>query len=117
MLNDGAINNNLTRGNKEEITSWCMPSDTYEDVTVLASGQSYTAPANGYFSYNCGATNAGGYIKLVNTNTKISTSSSYGANGNGNFGGFVPAKKGDSVSMNYDKISSWTNFVFIYCEG
>ena len=94
-----------------------MPSDTYDDLTLLASGQSYTAPANGYFSYNCGAVNAGGYVKLVNTNTKISSSSNYGANGNGDFGGFVPAKKGDSVTMKYNLVSSWTNFVFVYAKG
>ena len=117
MLNDGAINNNLTRGNKEEIISWSMPDNYSENLTLGTSGTAYTAPANGFFSYDCSSKNAGGYVKLLNTNTKIASSSSYGSNGNGDFGGFIPAKKGDSVTMKYNYISSWVSFVFIYCDG
>ena len=47
MLNDGAINNNLTRGNKQEIVGWGIPDYT----AIVSITNPYTAPSNGFIKY------------------------------------------------------------------
>lgn len=55
--------------------SWSMPSDTYVDLTLGASGSTYTAPANGWFVLKglSPNTNTGGEVKLVNETNSFET--------------------------------------------
>ena len=109
---------NTTNQAKILISGMGMPSDTFIDLTLGASGTTYTAPANGYF-YLC----------------KIAGSDWYYINGtvirNGTplFGNFdsdyrtSPLKiilnvlKGDSVQIDYNATGATTYFRFIYAVG
>ena len=104
-----------------------MPSSRYINLTLGASGSTYTAPANGYFSVGGNFGNVNGYFSLVNKNNatgQVLLTSEAKANG-GSFGCFcwVPVKKGDIVLAyyNYSPFSSTESdtpfFIFIYAEG
>ena len=93
--------------------SWAMPSNTYDDLTLGASGATYTAPANGWFSIAA----MGREIRLWN-------------NLIGNSGGAytsdfanmisVPVKKGQTIILQYNTCSisdSWCYFRFVYANG
>lgn len=43
---------NVTATGSSTAAGWAMPSTTYTDLTLGASGATYTAPANGYFTIN-----------------------------------------------------------------
>lgn len=100
-----------------------MPSGTYENLTLGASGTAYTAPANGWFSFTTWTlATPTAYFQLVNRTAKdlgILLVPHQGAGYQQK--GFVPAKKGDSVSLYYGNIdlttSGRTSLLFIYAEG
>ena len=43
---------NITAEAKSQIAGHGMPSSNYVDLTLGASGATYTAPASGYFEFN-----------------------------------------------------------------
>lgn len=106
---------NLTNIGKIVGAGLGMPSDTYTDLQAVASGGSYTAPANGYFAigFNFTATN-GGYIHVVDAAQRgytvwshIQLSRLYVS---------LVARKGQQITFEYGNISF--NFIrFIYAEG
>ena len=79
-------------------------------MTLNASGNSYTAPANGYFNVvlNCGG-------KWANISTSTGLYTAYGNNtyANANF----PVKKGDKITITYESGVTANRFRFIYAEG
>lgn len=96
-------------------SKWSLPSNSYENLTVAASGSTYTAPANGYvcFVTTTGATQ-NNYTYLNNETCRVNTY----AMGNAAVvtSGYVPVKKGDIFSLGYfDSIIG--TFIFIYAEG
>lgn len=103
---------------KERITSWGMPSDTYEDLTLGAEGTSYTAPANGWFQLTRRFTN-GHYGTLANDTSNIATSNYDNVGGTININ--ICARKGDIVTVYYggtiDSSYQYARFQFIYAEG
>lgn len=94
---------------------WAMPSDTYIDLTLGASGSTYTAPANGYYVLDCPisanpgsiwAGTSGWFDGRMNTAGSIQWTS--------------PAcKKGDVTTINYVNLNtgSIAMFKFVYAEG
>ena len=104
----------LDWNDKRTIAGWSMPSSQYQTVTLLASNNTYTAPANGYFHLNF-STLTGGfhYIHLVGHvgQTFFSTSDSLTG-----LHISIPAEKGESVLVSYGSISA-SNFRFYYAEG
>lgn len=122
--------NNVIPNNPSLISSYSMPSDKYIDLTLGASGSTYTAPANGYFQV-CGvggtdnvASALGIYLASNNenfTNSPISArETSWGVQ-------FMcvtlPVTKGDIVGVNWSDVtfiySGYSNLglKFIYAEG
>ena len=92
-----------------------MPSDTYENLTLGASGSIYTAPANGWFTYSTTNTSTqNNFIYLNNETAKLTSYSMAVAGVVAN--GFIPAKKGDLVSLGYFN-SVIAVFRFIYAQG
>lgn len=96
-----------------------MPSDNYIDLTLGASGTSYTAPADGYFYISKQAGSDWYYFELeINDN-----------NGNFLYAGwnsdyrnspcacFVPIKKGNICKVIYNAYGVTNNFRFIYAQG
>lgn len=105
-------------------TSWLsglgMPSDKYIDLTLGASGSKYTAPANGWFSFECGFTAAfNSWASLGYTNYQIRDSRNGTTAGTSSHTLFIPVSKGRECYLTYGNLNSShsTNLRFIYAEG
>lgn len=105
---------NLNNNGKSLIAGLGMPSSVYDDLTLGASGATYTAPANGWFYLNKSG-NAGEYNIITNNSNGLQT------------GGIqvagqhrvppMPALKGDIISISYTSTLAVNMFRFIYAEG
>ena len=106
---------NLSTEGRTTGASLAMPSNKYIDLTLGASGTTYTAPANGWFYLNKVTAYAGEYINM-------NSSAGYGVNIQG-FGNnsspkiYLPVKKGDVVVVSYNATGSTTRFRFYYAQG
>lgn len=116
LIDAGRIAEQLaTKTDMLQASGASMPSSKYVDLTLLASGSTYTAPANGYFQVitttNSTVTN---YTYLLNTTTGMS---SY-AMANAKIQAAIPleAKTGDIVRLSYIG-SIVQSFRFIYAVG
>ncbi|MBP5615330.1 MAG: hypothetical protein J6X42_02095, partial [Alphaproteobacteria bacterium] len=107
---------NFTATGKSTIAELPMPSDSYVDLTPVASGSLLvTAPANGYVYLEGTATTSVSYCSLdVNhTYAKISWCTAGVTNG---LCAFVPVRKGADVYMSAYAFAT-TFCKFIYAEG
>lgn len=101
---------------KSEISGWGMPSSRYIDLTLGASGSTYTAPANGYFIIRKYATGTAQAFYFHNKTSGISTYTGSPSTG-WEICLSINAKKGDIVEI-YDSLGGVTEyFRFIYAEG
>lgn len=107
---------NFTATGKSYLSSLGMPSDTYEDLTLGASGDTYTAPANGYYAFSKYSTAVNQYYGVVNTNNNIRCEGR-SVNSSVLCGVFVPVKKNDVVQVGYGLGGATEVFRFIYAEG
>lgn len=112
---------NLSNTGKSLISGLGMPSDNYDDLTLGASGATYTAPANGWFIFRKTATGAGQYIGATNlgkNGTSNIADSCIFATGNGaQLAVTIPAKKGDIIGYGYTTAGATITFRFVYAEG
>lgn len=92
-----------------------MPSGSYINLTLGASGATYTAPADGSYFLNKSAANVG-EILYPNNDT-----AGYGrknfATGAGHFWCDLPVKKGDVINITYTATGTTNVFRFYYNEG
>lgn len=88
-----------------------MPSSTYEELTVGATGSTYTAPADGFFLAR-GETNASGQYLQLSGSLNIVV---YGP-ANQILRCFVPASKGKSITFGYTAVSN-VSLQFFYANG
>lgn len=105
---------NLTATGKEKAANLAMPSSSHIDLTLGASGTTYTAPADGYYCYYGHINN--GYLHFGNLTASVYSMFQF----NGDSGGascFIPVQKGQIVAANYANIVSTTFFRFVYAEG
>ena len=118
LINAGRIEEklvNLIPDNSSLIAGYAMPSSTYENLTVGATGTTYTAPANGYFFLR-GQGADGTYIGLYEADTyfgmraEISGGSAHNAYIN------LPVRKGQIITLIYS-VASILNFRFFYAQG
>ena len=109
----------LKQSDKTNITNWSFPSNKNIDLTLGASGSTYTAPANGWVSIKGTSTSTVSYIHLLilmdNDNEY------YGDNPvntvtNGSIATVLPIKKGDRYQVRYESLKNLV-FRFIYAEG
>ena len=91
-----------------------MPSGTYEDLVLGASGTAYTAPANGWFVFGKATDSANQYISL--NNDKISITSFAPLIGE-NIRIYIPVLKNDNVKVSYNAAGTIVAFRFIYAQG
>ena len=97
------------------VSAQAMPSGKYIDLTLGASGSTYTAPANGYFAISKPAGGTGQFHALTNVTAHMSIA------GIPNFVGagaevFIPAKRNDKITVHYTTTGTAT-FRFLYAEG
>lgn len=111
--------------NKVDIdSSWGFPSNRYIDLTLGASGSSYTAPANGWFSIAKRGSGNGQSLMLYLGETASSAQSrlfrqefTTSALTTSVLGSFMPCKKGDKITIEYTIGGALQHFRFIYAEG
>jgi hypothetical protein len=81
---------NLVGAGTSRGAGWAMPSDTYEDLTLGASGTTYTAPANGWVSLVLKANASLGWVTYICEGVRFVTLSPTSAE---RFSLCVPVKK------------------------
>lgn len=91
-----------------------MPSVKYTELTLGASGSSYTVPANGYFFFakHCLANQ---YIFLTNNTSSLRSRSVAPIESDMEI--WLPCKKGDTVVIAYSASGNTMYFRFVYAEG
>lgn len=110
---------NISATGKSKASDYAFPSDTYVELTLGASGSTYTAPTNGYFVL-AGRLSAPGQIVLHNTSSRLQSSRWIGvASGTASIA--VLAKRNDTVVAAWDNTLSINEeglyFKFVYAEG
>lgn len=118
-LNDKADTDltNVTDTGYIKMAGASMPSNTYVDLTLGASGATYTAPADGWITFRFEATAAGAWMYAEVTEMKITKQqSAYGANYQ--IGTTFPVLKGQTLTLMYSNINTTPLvFRFIYAQG
>ena len=109
---------NLSTAGKDLASGLGMPSSRYTDLTLGASGTTYTAPANGYFCLK-GNNGINGNFQIsfhnITANFRQTVS---GDNWADWVSTYIPAKKGDVVNLLYANVTASSHsFLFIYAEG
>ena len=102
----------LDYNDKSTISGWSMPSSRYIDLSLAASGSTYTAPANGWFSWYCHQNN-NGYIFVQSSASLLPNRV---ANSSNDVAGFIPVRKGDIVYVEYNNLG-FNRLRFIFAEG
>lgn len=91
-----------------------MPSNKYIDLTLGASGTTYTAPANGWFIFSKRGTTAGQWMTAdCGAQRQCYTSSSNGAEATI----YMAVKKGDVLRLNYNLNGEKVFSRFVYAQG
>ena len=107
---------NVIAAGSSTAAGWAMPSGVYEDLTLGASGSTYTAPANGWLVVKKNASAQHQELRLTNNANGligyiISSSS------NATVSASVQCKKGQTISIYYALGGSTQFCHFIYAEG
>lgn len=103
---------NFSQAGKSYLSGLGMPSNRYIDLTVGVSGSTYTAPANGWFSWYCNQNNNG----YVFVQTSASLLPNRVPNSSHDMAGFIPVKQGNIVYVEYANLA-FNRLRFIYSEG
>lgn len=122
-LNAGVITNfrqnqifkALDRNDTEFISHQAFPSKKYKNLTLGASGTTYTAPDDGWFCINKCSVNANEFINMVVDNI-------YSVNNVQPVPGYntrllIPVSKNSVVTITYDLGGTTELFRFIYANG
>ena len=96
---------NINASGKSFASGLAMPSSRYIDLTLGASGATYTAPANGYFCFNGkDSSNTGTAEVVIRNQTRyfgVAGSNTNSTRTPAWSGYILPAKKGDTVYLYY----------------
>jgi hypothetical protein len=90
-----------------------MPSNAYDDLTLGASGSTYTAPADGYFFLDKSVNYVGQWIYM----TGVMGSTVLSPDSTASLITFVPVQKGQQITINYTAAGNTNRFMFIYAVG
>lgn len=118
---NGKADNDLTNVNDSGTSrgaGWAMPSDTYEDLTLGASGTTYTAPANGWVQFTQRMKN--GSIIIANDTTRLCGHCSNNTSTMTTMNCYIPVIKNDEFRVFYTGTTEANNdnrFIFIYAKG
>ena len=121
QVNQGLISrastdlDNMSNAGKIIGSSLGMPSNSYTDLTLGASGSTYTAPANGWFAINKG-TIGNQFVYIFNLSSKFNVAMAH-ETGNWFALTYMPVKKGDIIQVDYNAQGTLEYFRFIYAVG
>ena len=107
---------NLSAEGKSLISGLSTPSNKYINLTLGASGSTYTAPANGWYVCFKGALRTTGYLYMKNNANGLVMETRSTVKGSA-VSAYVPVQKGQSILVNYDAVGTDNVFRFIYAEG
>lgn len=105
---------NINSTAKAKIANLAMPSSSYIDLTLGASGSAYTAPADGYILLNKTGLGTGQLVSF--TNGAIKTMTSCVSSGIWVIT-WIPVRKNDIIVYEYSATGSTNYFRFIYAQG
>ena len=115
LIDAGRIGEQLaTKTDMLQASSAGMPSNKYIDLTLGASGSTYTAPANGFITI-CKTANGNQYVTLRNTTNGLFVFS--GGISSNWVACTIPCKKSDNIYVEYNTSGTTNMFRFIYAEG
>ena len=100
----------LKRTDKPDVTSWGYPTNKKIELTIPNPNIPLTVPDNGYVQFHNESTSSILH-GIVNRNGYVASYSN-----SVYFEGYVPVKKGDNVSVYYDKLQN-PLLRFIYAKG
>ena len=106
----------LDYSDKPKVSAWALPSNKYIDLTLGASGSSYTAPANGWVVARIKAGSTSSFLQLNNPTTVLQDYSNINIVGF-RASGMLPVQKGQVFSFGYGTNDTVEIFRFIYAEG
>ena len=97
------------------IAHQAMPGNLYIDLTLVATGGTYTATADGYFTISKAATASGQYINFVNNTNGLNVNSIAASALNCRL--TIPVSRGDTITVNYTAAGTTNMFRFVYANG
>lgn len=107
----------LDYNDKSTISGWSMPSSRYIDLTLGASGTTYTAPVNGWVTISKRTNANDQMVELLNkTCGNLSMRSIESVSGRLTLA-LLPVSKGNIFQCNYTAGGELSYFRFIYAEG
>lgn len=115
-LDSATVFHALDYNDTEYIAHNAMPSDRFDNLTLGASGSTYTAPADGYFVI-CLRSTGSAYVSLRPSGiifTQINADSGK------DLACYVPVREGQTVQAYYANASisqNWNYFRFYYANG
>ena len=116
ITDDGTISAVGGGGGGNDDGSASMPSNKSIDLTLGASGTTYTAPANGWVIISKPTTRAGQYIAINRKANSFGVQTR--AHDSGNYLQlYLPLKKGDVFEVTYNADGTLDYFKFVYAEG
>ena len=107
--------NHINTYQRTELAGMCMPSNKYIDLTLGATGATYTAPANGWFTINKHST-PGKLVAFENVSSgKVTWIAQISVETDCRVS--CPARTGDIVRFWHNADGKLNFFRFIYAEG
>lgn len=98
-------------------SSWAMPSSSYDDLTLGASGTTYIAPASGWFFVEKVAGASAKYLKMENTTAGVFANEGLSSSSDHWVKTIIPVKKNDIVTVTYNVTGNTKHFQFYYAQG
>lgn len=107
----------LDYSDKSIISGWSKPSNSYINLTLSRSGNSYIAPANGWFNLCIQSTSNTQYVILEYRDRNYFKVTSFCNNVGQWCAVILPVKKGQIITAKYDADGDYKVFRFFYAEG
>ena len=121
LINAGRLAEQLNdKINFQQAAAAGMPSNYYVELTLGASGTTYTAPANGWVTVGARSNGSNAYINTMGSSAPLISSYEIRGYQAGTYMSLVfPVVKGEVFKINYNNFQSdpETIFRFVYAQG
>lgn len=118
LINVGEIASNFAdKVDVQQASGAGMPSGKAIYLTLGATGSTYTAPANGYFTLSIQAGKTASTFIRLQSSAKIISEVNSSGDALRATAVYIPVKKDDVVTVTYDTTGTDSVFMFTYAEG